>query len=56
MDLLLGRVLSVSVISALEPDEKEKCVEKVRRLGNKYAPDNHIVIPYRTQIYWCKKI
>lgn len=58
LQMVLDRVLSVSVIASRSEDEKRQVAEQVTKLLENH-PDtkasNTYTLPYRTDIYWCKK-
>jgi SAM-dependent methyltransferase len=59
LDGLLARVSSVSYIAALPERERAAVLDEVRELASTH-PDlrgrERIVIPYRTELYWCRTL
>ncbi|MBX3034905.1 MAG: methyltransferase domain-containing protein [Bdellovibrionaceae bacterium] len=58
-DMLVNRVTSISFISALPEETRREVIAQVRKLAANH-PDlkgrSQVEIPYRTDIYWCRKM
>jgi SAM-dependent methyltransferase len=57
-ELFLDRVLSVSYVAGAPQDERDRVVEEVTELLDtdpELAGRERIVMPYRTEVYWCAR-
>lgn len=58
LDALLDRVASISFIASLPPAELETVRGRVQDLATSHLPDagrGRFPLPYRTDVYWCRK-
>lgn len=56
---LLGRIATVSSVAALPPEDRARVVDQVRELVRTHpglVGRSEVVLPYRTQVYWCTRI
>lgn len=59
VDTVVERVMSISFIAALPDDERARVGERVRALLADVpgiSRDQEIVLPYRTDVWWCDRI
>ncbi len=59
VETVVDRVASVSFISALSVEERDKVLAEVRDLVNHHTDlqnSSEIVMPYRTDVFWCRKV
>lgn len=54
VDGLVSRALSASYIAGLAAEERQRLAEEVRRLVP--AGRDHVVLPYSTDVYWCRRL
>lgn len=56
---LVARVRSIAFIASLPQPECEAVLAEVRDIACRHhpelAPDDHLQLPYRTDVYWCRK-
>ncbi len=59
IETVVDRIASISFISALAESQKQQVLQRVRTLVQTH-PDtksqSEIKLPYRTDVFWCKKI